>query len=202
MRKRISCIMAAALLVLIPVSAAFAAYAYDYGRTSDFRYADECVGYASDAWIELGFTYQDYLGSSFTRSTFLANCPYGNAVYAYTKGSTTDISDNGSGVITTSDVSNSRSSDWKRLVFLDACNTATSSGWAAAWGIRTGDGDLHTFIGWVGLAYDSPLYADFTYCFFKNMSYYGYTIRRSLELAKAVTGVSNYGYYGNPDWAY
>jgi hypothetical protein len=194
--------VAAVLLVLIPASAAFAAYAYDYGRTSDLRYADECVSYASDAWVELGFSYQDYLGSSFTRSSFLANCPYGNGVYAYTHGSTTTISDNGSGTITTSDVSVSRKGDWKRLVFLDACNTATSSEWAAAWGIRTGDGDLHAFIGWVGFSYDSPLYADFTYCFFKNMSYYRYTIRRSLELAKAVTGISNYRYYGNADWAY
>lgn len=182
-------------------STAFAAYAYNYGRTNGFVYASDCVGYAHAAWTKLGFTSSRYLGSSFTAGTFLANCPYGNGVYAYTHGSPDSLLDNASGIIYRWDVNYRRNSDWKRLVFLDACKTADNSNWAAAWGIRTGDGDKHAFIGWVGYAYDSWRYANFRRAFWDKVGARR-PIKEALVYAWIVTDITNCKWYGNVDWSY
>lgn len=101
-QNRILLSLITVLFVLILPAQALAAYAYNYGRTSDFNYADDCVSYANAAWSKLGLTYRSYLGSSFKESTFLSNCKYGNGVYAYTHGDPDAILDNGSGYITRS----------------------------------------------------------------------------------------------------
>jgi hypothetical protein len=199
-RKAIIAAIAIAI-ILANVMPALAAYGYNYARTSDLVYADDGAQYAHRAWQYVGFTSNIYTGSTFTESTFLSNSKYGNGVYASTHGNSDSISDNGSGSITRSEVSSNRNSDWKRLVFLDACDTADNSNWAAAWGISSGDGNLHAYIGWVGYSYDNRTYLSFTANFWDWVAG-GYTIRQALTRGKNISGVTNYRSYGNIDWEY
>lgn len=201
MRKRILYVLLVVLLVLVPSTKAFAAYAYNYGRTNGFNYADDCVGYANACWNKLGLSYQSYLGSSFTKSTFLSNCPYGNGVLAYSHGNSSYIFDNGTGEIYWDEVVTRRNNDWKRLVFFHTCDSANSSIWAGSWGIQDGDGDLHCFIGWINFFYDNSSYDTFNRYFWGRVGD-RYRIDQALSIARTASGVSNYYYYGNPYWSY
>lgn len=197
--KRFGVVFCSILIILMLFPAiAHASYAYNYGRTSDLRYADDCVYEARRSWIALGKSYNYYF-SGFSESTFLNNIPLGYAVYAYTHGSTSEILDNYSGVIARGEVSTKRNGRWQRLVFLDACNTATDSLWASSWGISNGDGSNHTYIGWVGYSYDNYTYYSFTRDFWGSVGAH-YTILQSLQRAQNATGITNWRYYGNPNW--
>lgn len=195
-------LVAMVALLASPAQPAFGAYAYDYGRTNGFYYADDCVYAANAAWRALQVSYSYYLGSNFREPTFLTNVGVGDAVYAYTHGSPTAILDNTTGYMTTAEVSARRGVDFKRLVFLDACDTANNATWASAWGIRTGDGVNHTFLGWNGVSWDSPSYCVFTQVFFRYVSVHRSTIAAALKAAETVSGVHNHRYYGTPWWRY
>ena len=184
------------------VSFAWAAYSYSYGNTGDFNYADDNAGYAYQAFLDLGLTSSQFLGSSFTKTTFLNNASSGNALYAYTHGNADVITDNASvNTISRTEANNSRSGDWKRLVFLDACRTADNANWAAAWGIANCDGDLHSYIGWVGLSYDNLTYSNFVYQFYFMVKQRN-TINDSIWYAGWGTGITNYALFGNGNWSF
>jgi len=201
--KRLSVAILVIAMLAVP-STAMASYAFDYGNTNGMTYGDDCVYEANRMWGTLGLTYSSYIGSTFTKSTFLNNCATGNGVYAYTHGSADAISDNSnssSNYIYRSDVSSKRGTDWKRLVFLDACRTADNSNWASAWGISNGDGSSHAFIGWKGESQDSWNYYVFTTEFLywvKNKK----TIQYALDQARIKTSISHYGTYGSTSWSY
>ncbi len=200
-RKQFLCATLVLLLMLILPTPAFAAYAYDYGRTRDLYWASYCVDCANAAWSGLGASYSSYKGSSFTYSTFLNNCRYGDAVYAYTHGNPDAIADNAGYGIWRSDVTSYRQGDFKRLIFLDACKTADNSNWAAAWGIRTGDGNLHAYLGWRGYSYDSWPYAYYVQLFWSYVRNH-FSINYAAWYAGQASGVKNYYIYGNGNWYY
>jgi len=190
-------IMIVVALLIVP-STAFASYAYDYAR-DDFNWGLFCLDQADECWSMLGLTYTSYYGPGFQSGSFKLNCSSGNGVYADTHGSPDSIADDAGYSITRWDVSSYRNGDWKRLIFLDACDTADNSNWASAWGISNGDGSLHTYLGWVGYSYDNYHYAFFTDWFYQKVQDH-YSIKYSIERASAETGVTNYRYYGNPNW--
>jgi len=201
--RRFSIVIGSILLVMMLFPCvAFASYAYDYGRIKDLNYTYTNVYAANDAWSKLGFSYTHYF-TSFSKSTFLNNCPTGNAVYAYTHGysSGDSIIDNGTGRIYRDEVGQARNGDWKRLVFLDACYTANDGWWAYYWGITDGDGSLHTYVGWWGASYDNATYSKFTTTFWSSVAA-RYTILESLHRAENASGVLNWNFYGNANWKY
>jgi len=193
--------MSIMLFLLLLPGVAFATYAYDYGRTSDLSYADDCVGYANSCWSTLGHNYSSYLGSNYTRSRVLTNLQYGDAFYADTHGSSSGFLDNGSGFISFSDVSTNRYGNWYKLVFVDACDTGDNNSGASSFGITDSDGQSHTYVGWSGYSYDNITYAGFTMRFFDKVKTHN-SIAYSLWYAGYASGIYNYRSYGNTNWSY
>lgn len=200
MLKKVFSLKLALLVLLIFPAVAFGSYAYDYAR-DDFNYGADCLASANDCWRTLGFSYSSYYGSNFTESTFLANCDLGDAVYVDTHGSTTSIWDDANNDIYTSEVNTARNTDWKRLIFLDACHTAETPDWANAWGISDGDGSEHCFIGWDGYSYDNYDYYKFVDTFYLWVGYQD-TIYDAIYQAWLASNVDNWNYYGNVNWSY
>jgi hypothetical protein len=200
-RWRVVLLTSLLILSLMVPTAAFAYYAYDYGN-SEFSTSLDRLLYAGDAWNSLGFTYGSYFGSQFTKSTVLSNMPYGNGFYCFTHGNKGLITDNNGAYIYANEISSARSGDWKRLVFCDSCYSALDGTLAYGFGIQTGDGDLHCFIGWLGYTYDNSNYRDWCYWFWRFVKNHN-TIYNSAQGATAmVPGVINWLYHGDPNWSY
>jgi len=198
--------MVVIISMLLP-STAFASYGYDYA--AKFFIAPYTLKAANDAWAKLGLTYSSYYGDNFTKSTFLANAKYGNGVYALAHGSlsTRSIFD-GTGTlvtngkeITTADINTARASDWKKLVFIDACFSSNDDKMSRAWGIFTGDGSIHAYVGWNGCSSDNQQYCDYTMTFWSSVANKN-TISYSMSEASRLSGVTNARGFGSLNWRY
>ncbi len=191
------------LAMLLPGIAHAETYAYDYGA-SGLYYSPDNVAAANNAWSAVGHNYSYYVGPSFTRSTFLANCKYGDGVYTYCHGSSGTpgaIFDSSLTKISQSDVSTNRGTNFLKLVFLDACNTSDNNSMATSCGIKTGDGLTHAYVGWVGATADSQSYYNFTQKFWSSVGAKK-TISQALTDASIASGKTNYRTYGSINWHY
>ena len=196
----------------IPAAAFATIYDYDYGRTRDLTYADDGVYYADRAWSGLGFAYESHVGSTFTESRAKANLPLGNGFYVYTHGNADAFLDNNAsnpptsysnpGVLTRADVTGARAGDWKRLVFLDFCNSSDDARWASAFGIAYGDGYSHASLGWTGTALDNATYSSFDNWFWWSVQNYSTISASANYAAYRAGGATNWLLYGNGLWHY
>lgn len=80
--------------------------------------------------------------------------------------------------------------------------TADNSNWAAAWGIRTGDGDKHAFIGWVGYAMTVGVMPTLGVLFGIRLGRGGLSKKPLCTLGLLLTDITNCKWYGNVDWSY
>jgi len=200
-RKPVIIVLLSVLMISVAIpSVAWGAYAYNYGD-DEFEYSYDNLLYACDAWTDLGLTWSAYFGWQFTKQTVLANMPYGNGFYATCHGNAGLIADNYGSPIYYWEISNARIGDWKRLVFCDSCYSASNASLANAFGIADGDGDLHCFLGWITLSYDSWAYSRWNYVFWANVGSHK-TIYNSALAASYQWQIWNWRFYGNPNWAY
>lgn len=186
-------------------------YAYDYSNT-DIGGWSTVLSYANNAWSRLGKSYGSYSGSNFTESIVRTNLPpmYGaDAFYAFTHGKAGAFGVNGPGttdvtkIVTASEVSTWREGNWYKLVFIDACESASDGTLASGFGITNTDGSLHAFLGWKIVVSNAAKYLDFDKYFWDYLSgMYRYSVGDSAYYAGLNTANWDYRIYGNPTTKY